>query len=325
MHPMKNLLIVVAAAGAFGAAAMGAAWAQAQTGQAGQAGQAGDSAAEKRRNTESSGSKAIEGKAPEKKAPARKDSAAKKAAAKKEKDEAAERPPRIDPDAPVLAAGGVFKCVDRDGNITYGNVGDVKGCKKIDTDAPNTVPFPKPSVPTAGRAPGKAEGSDSTYQREEGFLETLKPSPGIEVVSSNQYGGSDVEGAYKKGESILSVFKKADGSLSVDGIFCPNESTTLAMMRVLEDNGWAGKVRFVGFDASDKLVQGMRDGHIDALVLQDPVRMGYLGVKTMVSHIRGEKVDRRIDTGARLVPRDQMDQPDLKALLHPDLSGLKDR
>ena len=82
-------------------------------------------------------------------------------------------------------------------------------------------------------------------------------------------------------------------------------------------------MKYIGFDASDKLVQGMRAGHIDALVLQDPVRMGYLGVKTIVSHIKGEKVEKRIDTGATLVPRDQMDQPGMKALLQPDLSGLK--
>ncbi len=168
-----------------------------------------------------------------------------------------------------------------------------------------------------------AEGSDSTFKREVGFLGALKASPGIQIVSSNQYGGADVEGAYKKSESILSVYKKPDGSLSVDGIFTPNESTTLAMLRVLQDNGWAGKVKFVGFDASDKLVKGMTDGHIEALVLQDPVRMGYLAVKTMVSHLRGEKVEKRIDTGARLVPRDQMEQPDMKLLLHPDLPDPK--
>jgi ribose transport system substrate-binding protein len=168
-----------------------------------------------------------------------------------------------------------------------------------------------------------AEGSDSTHKREEGFLEALKAHPGVQVVSSNQYGGADVDGAYKKSESILSTYKKPDGSLSIDGIFTPNESTTFAMMRVLQDNGWAGKVKFIGFDASENLVKGMRDGHIDALVLQDPVRMGYLGVKTMVSHIKGEKVEKRIDTGARLVPRDQIDQPDMKELLSPDLSGLK--
>src|SRR5215813_7661508 len=119
------------------------------------------------------------------------------------------------------------------------------------------------------------EGSDSTTQRELGFLEVMKETPGIEVVSSNQYGGADVEGAYKKAEALLSAYKKPDGSLAVDGLFCPNESTAFAMLRVLQDNGWAGKVRFVGFDASDNLVKGLRDGHLDGLVVQDPVHMGY--------------------------------------------------
>jgi ribose transport system substrate-binding protein len=165
-----------------------------------------------------------------------------------------------------------------------------------------------------------AEGSESTVQREEGFLETIKPHTAIQIVSSNQYGGADVEGAYKKSEALLSRYKAADGHLDVDGIFCPNESTTLAMLRVLEDNGWAGKVRFIGFDATDTLTKGLRDGHIDGLVLQDPVNMGYLGVKTIVAHLRGERVERRIDTGATLVARDHMDDAGVHDLLHPDLA-----
>jgi ribose transport system substrate-binding protein len=165
-----------------------------------------------------------------------------------------------------------------------------------------------------------AEGSDSTQQREEGFLEAIKANPGIEVVSSNQYAGADVEGAYKRGESLLSRYKKPDGSLGIDGIFTPNESSTFGMLRVLQDSGWAGKVKFVGFDASDNLVKGLRSGHLDALVLQDPVRMGYLGVKTMVSHLKGQPVERRIDTGVHVVTPQNMDQPEMKELLTPDLS-----
>ncbi|HXB56850.1 MAG TPA: substrate-binding domain-containing protein [Vicinamibacteria bacterium] len=165
-----------------------------------------------------------------------------------------------------------------------------------------------------------AEGSDSTNKREEGFLEVMKENPGLEVVSSNQYGGSDVESAYKKAEAILSNYKQPDGSLGLGGIFCPNESTAFGMLRVLQDNGWAGKVHFVGFDASPKLVKGLRDGHIDGLVLQDPVRMGYLGVKTMVAHLRGQTVEKRIDTGVHLATREVMDQPEMKELLSPDLS-----
>jgi len=164
-----------------------------------------------------------------------------------------------------------------------------------------------------------AEGSDSTTKREEGFLAAMRANPGIDIVSSNQYAGADVEGAYRKGEAILSQHKRADGSLAIDGIFCANESSTFGMLRVLQDNGWAGKVKFVGFDASANLVKSLGDGLIDGLVVQDPVNMGYLGVKTVVAQIRGEKVERRIDTGVRVVSRADMETPEAKALLKPDL------
>ncbi|HTL43465.1 MAG TPA: substrate-binding domain-containing protein [Vicinamibacterales bacterium] len=165
-----------------------------------------------------------------------------------------------------------------------------------------------------------SEGSDSTAKREAGFLKAMAAHPGIEVVSANQYGGTDVEGAYKKAESLLSTYKRPDGTLGIDGIFCPNESTSFAMLRVLQDNRWAGKVRFVGFDASDSLVDGLSSGAIDGLVVQDPVRMGYLGVKTMVAHLKGQAVEPRIDTGVHVVTRDNMNEPETKALIHPDLT-----
>lgn len=165
-----------------------------------------------------------------------------------------------------------------------------------------------------------AEGHDSTNQREEGFLEAMRAAPGIEVVSSNQYGGVDVEEAYKRSEALLSRYKRPDGSLGIDGVFTPNESSTFAMLRVLQASGWAGRVRFVGFDASDNLVAALRKGEIEALVMQDPVRMGYLGVKTMVGHLRGQPVERRIDTGVHVATRANMDEPAMKELLQPDLS-----
>jgi ribose transport system substrate-binding protein len=165
-----------------------------------------------------------------------------------------------------------------------------------------------------------AKGHDSTAKREQGFLDAMSANPGIEVVSSNQYGGADVEGFYKKAESLLNTYKKPDGSLSIDGIFTPNESATFAMLRVLQDNRWAGKVKFVGFDASPNLVKGLRDGGLDGLVVQDPVRMGYLAVKTMVAHLKGQPVEKWIDTGVHMATKDNMNTADMKALIEPDLS-----
>lgn len=158
------------------------------------------------------------------------------------------------------------------------------------------------------------EGSASSTLREQGFYETIqKACPEIEFLAKDIYAGVTTESAYQALENLLSRF--AD----VDGIFCPNESTTFGGLRALQDKGLAGRVKFVGFDSSQKLVDGLRQGHIHGLVLQNPFNMGYLGVKTIVAHIRGEKVAGQIDTGETLVTPENMDQPEIRTLLFPDV------
>lgn len=160
------------------------------------------------------------------------------------------------------------------------------------------------------------EGSASTYDREEGFLEALRGEVGIRVASQEQYAGATTESAQRAGENLIARFREGAG-LGAEGIFCPNESSTFGMLRALQDAGLAGKVRFVGFDASEKMVQALRDGDLDALVVQNPRKMGYLAVKTLVAHLRGEKVTKRIDTGATLVTRENLDDPKVAALVAP--------
>jgi ribose transport system substrate-binding protein len=158
-------------------------------------------------------------------------------------------------------------------------------------------------------------GSASTTERETGFLSTLQREfPAIKVVSSNQYGGATTESAFAAGENLLSTHKE------VQGIFCPNESTTFGMLRALGAAGRAGKVRFFGFDASPKLVEALQQGEIDGLVVQNPLRMGETAVHSLVQHAAKKRVEKRVDTGAVLVTRDNMNEPAVKALLSPDLS-----
>jgi ribose transport system substrate-binding protein len=161
------------------------------------------------------------------------------------------------------------------------------------------------------------EGSESTQQREQGFLDAIAKYPEVKVVSSNQYGGATTETAFKASENLLTAHKTSTG-LAVQGIFCPNESTAFGMLRALEDGGFAGKVKFVGFDSSPKLVDAMAKGHLDATVVQDPINMGYLAVKSMVEHLQGKPVPKRIDTGANLITRETMNDPKNKELLNPD-------
>src|SRR5690606_34955810 len=95
---------------------------------------------------------------------------------------------------------------------------------------------------------------------------------------------------------------------------------TFGMLQALKKSGVARKVKFFGFDSSDKLVAALRDGDIDGLVVQDPFNMGYLAVKTMADHLRGQPVDKRIDTGARLVDKASLDDPKVKEIMQPDLA-----
>ena len=142
-------------------------------------------------------------------------------------------------------------------------------------------------------------------------------SSDLEVVSANQYGGVTTESAFKASENLLSSHKGPSG-LTVQGIFCPNESTAFGMLRALEDDGFAGKVAFVGFDSSPKLVDALKTGHMNATVVQDPIKMGYLAVKALVDHLQGKPVEKRIDTGATLITRDAVSTPAAQALLNPD-------
>jgi ribose transport system substrate-binding protein len=163
------------------------------------------------------------------------------------------------------------------------------------------------------------EGSASTANREKGFLEAVAAHPELKLASATQYGGATVETAERASENLLASLGASPDA--VQGVFTPNESTTFGMLRALRQSGLAGKVRFVGFDASDKLVQGVRSGDVDGLIVQRPFEMGYLAVKTMVQHLRGQTVPARIDTGSTLVSKDNLDSPDIQALVHPDLKS----
>lgn len=162
------------------------------------------------------------------------------------------------------------------------------------------------------------EGSASTHNREEGFLEAIRKFPDIKLVSDNQYGGATTETAFAASENLLLAQNAGKGQLQ--GVFCPNESTTFGMLLALEKAGLAGKLRFIGFDSSAKLIDGVKAGKVDGLVLQNPFNMGYLAVRTLVAHLNKAKVESRIDTGASLIDKDNMEQPEMKALLSPPLA-----
>ncbi|HEV8265126.1 MAG TPA: substrate-binding domain-containing protein [Gemmatimonadales bacterium] len=161
-----------------------------------------------------------------------------------------------------------------------------------------------------------AEGSASTTARELGFLEVLRSKyPGIAVVSADQYAGPTRETAKRASENLLNRY---GGDLQ--GIFTPNESSTIGMLLALQDIRKAGSVRFIGFDASGILIDAIRARQLDGVVVQNPMRMGYLGVKTMADYLRGKQVERRIDTGVMLVTPTNLDSAATQALVNPPIA-----
>jgi len=159
------------------------------------------------------------------------------------------------------------------------------------------------------------EGSASTEQREAGFLNKLKSAfPGIEVVSGDQYAGPTRETAYRASQNVLNRFGN-----QIQGVFCPNESSTAGMLLALQDINKLGKVTFVGFDASQAFIDAMQKNQLQGVVLQNPFRMGYLGVKAMIDHLRGQKVEKRIDTGVAIVTPENLSDPKSQELLHPPI------
>ena len=163
------------------------------------------------------------------------------------------------------------------------------------------------------------ESSASSTNREEGFLATIKEKyPGMTILSDNQYGGITTESAYMTCENLLNRFP------DVEAIFTPNESVTFGCLRALQDRGLAGKVVFVGFDTSAKAIDALAKREMHGLVVQDPFRMGYEGIKIAAAHLRGEEYVKRLDTGAAVATPDNMEDEDIRELLKPDLSKYLD-
>lgn len=155
-------------------------------------------------------------------------------------------------------------------------------------------------------------GGVSTMKREAGFRDTLKKEfPDIELVDE-QWGNAKREDSVKAATDMLT---RHQGKL--DGFFGSNETSAVGVLLALEERKLGGKIKFVGFDASPDLIAGMKRGTINALVVQDPYRMGYQGVKSLIDHKAGKDVPKFIDTGVYVVTPENMDEPKMAKLLNP--------
>jgi ABC-type sugar transport system substrate-binding protein len=157
------------------------------------------------------------------------------------------------------------------------------------------------------------QGSESTEQREAGFLDTLrKEFPEIHILADDQYSGVTREDSLVKAKYLL---QKYEGRLQ--GIFAVCEPNATGVLKALEDTRLAKEVKFIAFDSEPGLMAGLTSGKVHGIVLQDPAFMGEMAVKTLVGHLEKKLVERRISTGEYVATPENKEEAKIKSLLSP--------
>jgi ribose transport system substrate-binding protein len=160
---------------------------------------------------------------------------------------------------------------------------------------------------------GFMPGSAATMDREDGFAEEIRKYPGIKLLGV-QFGMADRARALALTENLMTAH--AD----LAGLFADNESSTSGAVQALKSRK-AKDVKLVAFDASEQLVQDLKEGWIDSLVVQNPFKMGYESTKAVLLTLRGSGggMPAYVDSGAALVKASDLDKPEVKELLFPDI------
>lgn len=153
-------------------------------------------------------------------------------------------------------------------------------------------------------------GTATNDTRTEGFKNVLEENPDVELVAE-QSSESDQNVALEVTENILTA------NPNLDAIYAANEPGVLGAAEAVRRAGKEGDVTIVGWDTAPDEVQAVEDGVVSALVAQNPFRMGYDGVNAAVGAIRSDARLEDIDTGSTLVTRDNLDDPDVEAVLDP--------
>ena len=188
----------------------------------------------------------------------------------------------------------------------------------------------------AGRvaADGLANAIKAKYGKAEGDVALITSIPGVGCLDQRSKGFKE-EIANKYPGLKLVADKVADGQATtalnimtdlitanpdLRGVFASNLIMAQGAGQAIAENKIADKIKLVGFDSDDKLIKLLNDGTIVALVVQDPYRMGYEGIKTALAASKGEKVEANVDTGANLITKENMDSARSQELLHPKMN-----
>jgi ribose transport system substrate-binding protein len=154
-------------------------------------------------------------------------------------------------------------------------------------------------------------GGMSTVDRERGFEEVMaKEFPAIQIVA-RQYGMADRAKSRDAAEDILTAHP------GLDGMFASAEANSIGAVQAIQTRGLARKIKLVTFDSSDMHIKALEDGIIDVMLVQDPYRIGYEAVRSLVMKLNGQTPAHEIDLKVREIRKSDLGQPDVQALLFP--------
>jgi ribose transport system substrate-binding protein len=169
---------------------------------------------------------------------------------------------------------------------------------------------------------GKAEGdvalvasaaSGATEQRAKGFKDEIAAKyPGLKLTAEKVGDGQSATAAKAVSDLI-------GANTNLRGVFSSGAIATAGVGQALADAKKSDAIKAIGFGSDPTIVKLLQDGTLSGVVVEDPFRMGYDGIKTALAASKGEQVPATIDTGAELVTKANMDSSRSQELLNPKI------
>ncbi len=231
------------------------------------------------------------------------------------------------PDAIVLAASDFTRLQDTAEKIMDSNITLVTLDSEVQTSyehsfvATNNIEAAKEAARKMAEVIGEEGkvaiishvfGVSTAIDRERGFREEINTYENIQLIDKMFYSDADTKKSYRETLNMLEEFP------GIKGIFGTNETTAVGIGRAVKDKGLAGKVKVIGFDSNKELVQLIEEGVIDAVMIQKPFNMGYMGIKKAVEEYQNDKAEKKfIDTGSVLITKENLYEKENQKLIFP--------
>lgn len=145
-------------------------------------------------------------------------------------------------------------------------------------------------------------GAGTAMMRENGFKEEIKNKyPDIQIVTT-QYSMGDKTKAMNQALDIMTA------NPDLAGFYACNEGSTVGVAQAIKQRNATGKIKLVGFDKSQDTINAIKEGMLQATMVQNPYKMGNLGVQFAYDTLQGKEVEKKVDTGVTVITKDNIEE-----------------